>query len=403
LKDSGSSSGQARKHERIRAILVVSEVALACVLLVGAGLLLRSFLKVLDVDLGFQPERAAAVKMVYDDSAPTDDQIAAKLRLIFQRTLERVSSLPGVEAAGIVDYLPLGQNRNWGTPAPRGRTYPPGAVPAPLVYVITPGYFRAMGMRLRGRDFTWDDGPHSDRVVLINAACARTFWPDEDAVGKVLVSGGNELHVVGVVDDIRAESVEGQQGWQIYYPATQQNPAGAELVVRTQLPPAALASSVMSALRELNPKQPAADFRPIQTLVDHAISPRRFFLVLVGSFAGLGLLLAALGIFGVISYSVTQRTQEIGIRMALGATMAQVQKSVLLKTLRLALIGIAAGAVVSLVVARAIAALLFATAPADPLTFAGMTLLLASVALVAGYLPARRASRINPMVALRNN
>jgi ABC-type antimicrobial peptide transport system permease subunit len=258
-------------------------------------------------------------------------------------------------------------------------------------------------MRLRGRDFTWDDGPHSDRVVLINAACARTFWPDEDAVGKVLVSGGNELHVVGVVDDIRAESVEGQQGWQIYYPATQQNPAGAELVVRTQLPPAALASSVMSALRELNPKQPAADFRPIQTLVDHAISPRRFFLVLVGSFAGLGLLLAALGIFGVISYSVTQRTQEIGIRMALGATMAQVQKSVLLKTLRLALIGIAAGAVVSLVVARAIAALLFATAPADPLTFAGMTLLLASVALVAGYLPARRASRINPMVALRNN
>jgi ABC-type antimicrobial peptide transport system permease subunit len=239
--------------------------------------------------------------------------------------------------------------------------------------------------------------------VLINAACARTFWPGEDAVGKTLVSGNGEVRVVGVVDDIRAESVEGQQGWQIYYPATQQTPAGAELVVRTQMPPAALASSVMSALRELNPKQPAAEFRPIRSLVDHAVSPRRFFLMLVGSFAGLGLLLAALGIFGVISYSVTQRTQEIGIRMALGATMAQVQRSVLLRTLRLALIGIATGTVVSLAVAKAIAALLFGTSAGDPITFAGMVLLLGTVALLAGYLPARRASRINPMVALRNN
>jgi predicted permease len=314
-----------------------------------------------------------------------------------------VSSLPGVEAAGMVDFLPLGQNRAWGTPTPKGKTYPPGAVPAPLVYVVTPGYARAMGMRLRGRDFTWDDGPTSDRVVLINAACARTFWPGEDAVGKTLVSGNGEVRVVGVVDDIRAESVEGQQGWQIYYPATQQTPAGAELVVRTQMPPAALASSVMSALRELNPKQPAAEFRPIRSLVDHAVSPRRFFLMLVGSFAGLGLLLAALGIFGVISYSVTQRTQEIGIRMALGATMAQVQRSVLLRTLRLALIGIATGTVVSLAVAKAIAALLFGTSAGDPITFAGMVLLLGTVALLAGYLPARRASRINPMVALRNN
>jgi predicted permease len=403
LKDSSSGSGKGRRHEHIRAVLVVSEVALACVLLVGAGLLLRSFLHVLDVDLGFQPARAAAVKVVYDDSAPTDAQGIAKRRLIFQRTLERVSSLPGVEAAGMVDYLPLGQNRAWGTPVPKGKTYPPGAVPAPLVYVVTPGYARAMGMRLRGRDFTWDDGPTNENVVLINAACARTFWPGEDAVGKILVNGRDDMRVVGVVDDIRAESVEGQQGWQIYYPATQKSPNGAELVVRTQLPPAALASSVMSALRELNPKQPAAEFRPIQSLVDHAVSPRRFFVMLVGAFASLGLLLAALGIFGVISYSVTQRTQEIGIRMALGATMAQVQRRVLVKTLRLALIGIAAGTVVSLAVAKAIAALLFGTAPSDPATFAGMTLLLALVALLAGYLPARRASRINPMVALRNN
>jgi ABC-type antimicrobial peptide transport system permease subunit len=159
----------------------------------------------------------------------------------------------------------------------------------------------------------------------------------------------------------------------------------------------------MSALRELNPKQTAAEFRPIQTLVNHANSPRQFFMMLVASFATLGLLLAALGIYGVISYSVTQRTQEIGIRMALGATMAKVQRSVLVKTLRLALAGIAAGAIASFMISRAIAALLFNTTPNDPITFAAMVVLIGAVALFAGYIPARRASRINPMVALRNN
>ena len=169
------------------------------------------------------------------------------------------------------------------------------------------------------------------------------------------------------------------------------------------MPPAALASSVLSALRELNPKQTAAEFRPIQTLVDHANSSRQFFMMLVAAFAALGLLLAAIGIYGVISYSVTQRTQEIGIRMALGATMAQVQRSVLSRTFRLAAIGIAAGALASLLMARAIAALLFNTAPGDPVAFAAMAALIGGVALLSGYLPARRASRINPMVALRNH
>jgi ABC-type antimicrobial peptide transport system permease subunit len=159
----------------------------------------------------------------------------------------------------------------------------------------------------------------------------------------------------------------------------------------------------MSKLRQLNPNQPAAEFREIQTIVDHAVSPRRFFVLLVVSFAVFGVVLAALGIYGVISYSVTQRTQEIGIRMALGATVARVQLGVIGKTIRLALIGIAAGSAGSFLVARGIAALLFGTAPTDPATFAGVILLLGFVALLAGYLPARRASRINPMVALRNN
>jgi predicted permease len=403
LKDSGAGTGLGRKHERVRAALVVSEIALACVLLVSAGLLLRSFLNVLDVDLGFQPDRAASIKVDYDDSAPSADASQSKRGEIFQQIIARVSALPGVEAAGMSDYLPLGPNRNWDTPVPKGKTVAPGELPDPLVYVITPGFIRAMGIRMHGRDFTWADGPHSERVVLINASAARVYWPGEEPVGKILMRGQEEDRVVGVVDDVHEETVEGGAGSQIYYPAMQQGPSGAQLVVRTSLPPAVLAASVLRALRELNPNQPAAEFRPIQAVVDRAVSPRRFFILLVAAFAGLALLLAALGIYGVISYSVTQRTQEIGIRMALGATTAQVQLRVILKTLRLTLIGIATGSIASLFVARAIAALLFGTTPTDPVTFAAVMITLATVALLAGYLPARKASRIDPMVALRSN
>jgi ABC-type antimicrobial peptide transport system permease subunit len=219
----------------------------------------------------------------------------------------------------------------------------------------------------------------------------------------MLDTGGAGTRIVGVVDDVHEESTEGETGWQIYYPFTQAGPNQAELVIRTSLPPATLAGSVLRTLREINPKQPAADFKPIQLLVDHANSSRQFFMLLVAAFASLGILLAALGIYGVISYSVTQRTQEIGIRMALGATMVQVQRNVLFKTLRLAAAGIATGAVTSLIVSRAIAALLFNTEPGDPVTFAAMAVLIGTVALLAGYVPALRASRINPMVALRNN
>ncbi|HEY1904204.1 MAG TPA: ABC transporter permease [Terracidiphilus sp.] len=410
LKDSGMGSGQSRKHDRIRSILVVSEIALACILLVGAGLLLRSFMRVLDVDMGFQPEHAAGINVDYDDNVPNDKTgalSAARRGVIFQEVISRVSAIPGVEAAGISDYLPLGQNRAWGLPWPKGVKQPKNLNGSPLVYVITPGYLRAMGTGIRGRDLTWNDGPTSQNVVLINRSFAKfldqyAHWPNHDAVGQIL-GDGRDLHIVGVVDDVHEESAEGDAGWQIYYSALQNGPTGARLVIRTTLPPAVLATSVLRTLRDINPKQSMAEFRPIQDLVDHANSPRRFFMLLVASFAGLGLLLAALGIYGVIAYSVTQRTQEIGIRMALGATMAQVQRSVLSKTLRLAVIGIAAGAIVSLIVSRMITALLFDTAPSDPITFAAMVVLIGAVALLAGYLPARRASRINPMVALRNN
>jgi len=403
LKDTGAGAGLGRKHERVRTALVVSEIALACVLLVSAGLLLRSFLKVLDVDLGFQPDRAASIKVDYDDNALFNDASVAKRSATFQQILARVGALPGVEAAGMADYLPLGPNREWDTPVPVGKVFRPGELPDPLVYVVTPGFIRAMGIRLRGRDFTWADGPHSQRVVLINASAARVYWPGEDAVDKILMRGKEEDRVIGVVEDVHEENVEAGSGSQIYYPVTQQEPAGAQLVVRTSLPPAALAATILHTLRELNPNQPAAEFRPIRSIVDRAVSPRRFFMLLVAAFAGLGLVLATLGIYGVISYGVTRQRPEIGIRMALGASAGHVQRQVLASTLRLTFAGMLLGTVAALAVAKVIASLLFATSPWDLPTYLGMAVALLLVAAISGYIPARRASSINPTEALRSN
>ncbi|MGC1783747.1 MAG: ABC transporter permease [Acidobacteriaceae bacterium] len=398
LKDRGPGMSTGRKHERLRAALVVSEVALACVLLIGAGLLLRSFLKVLDIDLGFQPGHAAALTIDYDDG-----NSAAKRSAILQEILRRAKAIPGIQAAGISDMLPLDHNRSWGLSA-KGRNYRKGELPGAFVDVVTPGYLDAMGMHLReGRDFGWQDSPNSQPVVILNQTAARQLWPGEDPVGRIALVNGTDTRVIGVVSDVRETSVVGESSWQMYVPTTQAGPAGAELVVRTTLPPDVLAASVMSTLRSINPGQPATEFRPIQQLVDHAVSPRRFFVLLVAVFAMLGLILASLGIYGVISYSVTRQTQEIGIRMALGASRARVQFNVIAKTLRLVLIGIAVGTITSLGVAILIASLLFATAATDPVTFASVILLLMLVALVAGYMPAWRASRIEPMIALRNN
>ncbi len=397
LKDAGPGMSAGRKHERMRAVLVISEVALACVLLVGAGLLLRSFLRVLDVDLGFQPSHAAVIKVDYDDGGNRERRGA-----ILREMLRNVDAIPGIEASGVADMLPLGRNRSWGFQA-KGKQYPKDMALGALVRIVTPGYLGAMGMHLlEGRDFNWQDTQGREPAVIINQAAARYFFPGEDPVGRLALVNG-DTRVIGVIADVREHSLEFSAQPEMYLSAAQADPEGAELVIRTKLAPEALASSVMKTLRSLNPSQPAAEFRPLQQIVDHAVSPRRFFVMLVASFALLGLMLASLGIYGVISYSVTRQTQEIGIRMALGATAFQVQRGVIARALRLALAGVTLGTIGSFVAAKWIASLLFGTRPTDPATFAGIVVLLCVVALFAGYLPARRASRIDPMIALRTN
>jgi predicted permease len=401
LKGSGPNVSGGKKHERMRSILVISEIALACVLLVGAGLLLRSFLQLVDVDLGFKPPHASAIKVDYNDGAS-----ALKRSAVVQEMLRRVTAIPGIESAGITDNLPLESSRSWDLYG-KGVSHSPGSNQGAFVQIVTPDYLRTMGMTLvEGRDFNWNDTPTSTPVILINQAAAKREWPGKDPIGKLAINFGSDNHdvqVVGVVADVHQSSVEESPSPEIYVPITQSDPEGANLVIRSALPLGVLSPSVMSTLRSMNPGQPAAEFRPIQTIVDHSTSPRRFFAALVALFATLGLVLASLGIYGVISYSVTRQTQEIGIRMALGATRERVQFDVIYKTLRMALIGIVLGTIASFAEARAISSMLFGTAPTDPVTFTVMALLLTVVALAAGYIPARRASQTDPISALRNN
>jgi predicted permease len=398
LKTTGQGMSEGRSHDFLRSFLVICEVSLACVLLVGAGLLLRSFLQVLDVDLGFNPSRAAAIKVDYDDGNNADKKVA-----IVREMQRRVEAIPGIESAGISDNLPLDRNRSWGIQA-KGVDYHKGELQATFVYIVSPGYLKSIGMRLHsGRDFTWSDGPRDQKVVIINQTVARRLWLGQDPVGRTALVDGTEVRVIGVIDDVQTDTIEGESGWQMYLPLSQFGNDGAQLVIRTKLPPETLASSVMATLRSMNPAQPAVEFRPIEGLVARAVSPRRFFVLLVAFFAVLGVVLASLGIYGVISYSVTQRTKEIGIRMALGATAERVQLGVIARTLRLAVIGIVVGTVFSVITAKLIASLLFGTRPGDPTTFVGMVVLLGTMALFAGYIPARRASRIDPMEALRLN
>jgi predicted permease len=396
LKAQGRGTTDGRHHTRVRSTLVVVEVALASVLLVGAGLLLRSFVHILDVDLGFQPSRAMAVRLETSNQLEPD---ARRARLY--SAARRVAQLPGVEASGLTDALPLDRNRTWGIGVP-GQRYADGQYPMAFVYIVGPGYFRAMGIPLaKGRDFTEHDTAASATVGILNESLARLLFPGRDPIGQLAETGSTKFTIVGIVADVRQSSLDESPVTQMYLPYARGGGVSSELIVRSTLPASSLIASLRSALKEVDPTMSAPEVRPLKDLVDRAVSPRKFLLSLLGGFAGVGLLLASLGIYGVISYGVSQRVQEIGVRMALGATPGNVQGQVLRETMRLALAGIAVGLVASVALARLISTLLYETSPVDPMTFAATGALLVSVAALAGYLPALRASRVDPMTALR--
>ena len=403
LDDAGRGSTGGRRNAWLRDGLVVCEIAFACTLLVGAGLFLRSFLQVLDVNLGFQPERTAALRI------NPSFQIAGLPRqnAFVDDALHRVRSVPGIVAAGITDTLPLRDDRAWSVSL-KGHVHERNRHPEPFIRVVTDGYFEAAGIPLRsGRSFTERDRVASEPAVVVNETMARTAWPGENPLGQTILSySGQQVLgvVVGVVGDVRHEALEHASGPEIYLAMRQtQDYVAMQLVVRTALPPESLAQGIRTALRPIDPNLPVRDFQTFQDLVDRAVSPRRFVVLLLGGFAGFALVLASLGIYAVISYSVNQRVQEIGIRMALGASPADLQRRIVLRTLGLAGLGLLLGATGARTLSSALGSLLFGVTAGDPVTFAAMAILLTTVAAVAGYIPALRASHIDPMVALRSN
>jgi predicted permease len=404
LKEQSRGSTDGRGAAWLRSTLVVAEVTLACVLLVGTGLLLRSFVRLLDVELGFEPSRVFALRV---DAGLRPERTGEQRLAMLHELVRRVRAIPGVESAGTTDALPLDRNRQWVLSTP-GQNYGRGEMPNPYVYVIGPGYFRSMGIEIKsGRDFAEEDTGKSQPVVIINESLARRLYPDRDAVGQPANGGDpkNPYRIIGVVADVRQNSLDEptSTALQMYVAETQRSdsPGSADLIVRTTLPAASLASSVRAAVGAIDPMLTSTDLRPIEMLVERSVSPRRFLVTVLLGFALLALLLACLGIYGVVSYGVNQRVQEIGLRMALGATAGDVGRSIIGGTLRLAAIGVVLGLVMAYIVARLIASLLFGTSPTDLSTFAGATAVLTLVAIAAGALPARRAARLDPMSALR--
>lgn len=387
----------------MRGSLVVCEIALAAVLLTGAGLLTQSLIHVLRVDLGFATGNLLALRA---DPGRGYASHAQKLAY-FDRLLRSVRSVYGVESGGITDALPLGENfgwRDWGLGA-KGHVYERGKRPSPFIRIVDEGYLATMRIPLRaGRDFREADNLTSEPVVLINETFARTLWPGEDPLGRIITPtiGPGEYRVIGVVGGVRYFGFEKDSGPEVYFPIRQSaNFRSVDLVVRGSTSPALLAAAVRTALQSADPNLPVAEFRTMDQLVDRAVFARRLVAVLLAGFAAFGLILASLGIFSVISYSVSRRKPEIGVRIALGASASEVQAQILLQTVKLAAIGLAAGVPVSWAGALAIRGLLFDTSAIDWATFAGVLAVLTCVAAVAGYIPARRASRLNPLDTLR--
>jgi predicted permease len=410
LNESVSTRGrvmtEARKTRRIKSMLVAAEFALAMILLTGAGLLIRSFVEVLHVNLGFQPENVVAVRIGLPAMVP-----AARSPHLYQEIMQRIARLPGVRAVGGAGKLfSLEETRNHALRIVEGHPPEPKSAWKPLVWTQIAGdYFQAMGIPLvSGRFFNRDDGPDSAPVAIVNETLVRRYWPGKDPIGKRLkgfdARGKNDdwLTVVGVVKDARTGGLEKTPASQIYEVQAQRTSEQiGNVVVRTASDPVQLAMSVRSVIHDVNRNVIVQSVATMESLLNGQRLQRRFETWLVSLFSGVALGLAALGIFAAIHYSVAARTSEIGIRIAAGATAQDIVRLVLASGARLAVAGITVGGLAALWSAEAIAGMLYKVSSTDPLSFATAALVLLAVALAASFIPARRAARLDPMIALR--
>jgi putative ABC transport system permease protein len=411
LKEGGRSGAAGRAHARVRGVLVVTQTALALMLLIGAGLLIRSFMRVLETDPGFRPEHVLTMSIALPGTAYSK---GSQTRAFFKQLLGRLNDLPGATAAGFGTDLPLGSGWTRLFTA-EGHPLPPGAtLPTNSHTVVAGGYFEALGIQLKsGRFFNEHDTPEKPGVVIISEGMARRFWPGEDPVGKRLKWGLEQsdapwLTIVGVVADVKQGPLDAETKPHTYEPLLQ-IPDGflanggmpVNLAVRAIGDPASLTTAVTEQIAAIDPLQPVTEIKTMQEIVSESIAPRRFNTYLLMAFATAALLLATIGIYGVVSYTVTQRTNEIGVRMALGARQRDVLMMVVGQGFRLAVIGLAVGLAASFAATRLLASLLYEVSSTDLLTYSVTPLVLLAVALLASYIPARKASHVDPMVALR--
>ena len=392
---------QGASGRRMRSALFVAEIAVALVLTVGAGLLLRSLATVLDVNPGFRADHLLALDVAHSSPGPPPSHLR-----FFEQALDRIASQPGVESASAVMCPPL-SGACWTSPyTAEGQVAPPATQrPWTALNMVTPGYFQTMRMQLlEGRLFTRHDNATSPYVAIVNQTLARRLWPQGDATGKrihVMYAAGQLLDVVGVIADVKQFNLDAPAFAEVYVPAAQMPVNFMTIVVRTSTDPATQARAAMSAIQSVEKDQPASRVTPMTKVIAEKVARRKFSAFLLGLFSALALALAMVGVAGVMAYTVAQRTREFGIRMALGAQPGQVSRLVLGHGLRLAGLGVAIGAAAAWGLTRLLAKLLFGVKTHDPLTFGAVTVLLAAVALAACLLPARRASRVDPMRALR--
>jgi putative ABC transport system permease protein len=408
LKEGGKGALASRRAGRMRAGLVVAEIALAVMLLAGAGLLMRSFARLQSVDPGFRTAESLTFRTALPSAAYRAEPERASF---YQRAVERIAALPGVTSVGAISALPMSGTSFGFTFEIEGDAPPkPGEEPAMQTRVVTTDFFNAIGVPLlRGRGFTSADNADAQQVVMLNQAAVKRFFPNSDPIGRRIILGWgrgpgrprNGGVVIGVVGSVKQFGLDEVEQPEIYIPHAQQPMGGMTFVVHTAVEPTTLAEPVRREIRALDPTLPVTALEPLESVVARSISQPRFYMLVLGIFATVALVLASIGIFGVVSYAVAQQTREMGIRIALGATRERVMRMVLGSAMRLALAGVVVGILAAIALSRTLESLLFDLSPTDPVTYAAVGIGLTMVALLASYTPAWRATRVDPVTALR--